>query len=95
MLKVLTLGSKSTPVFSSPPLSLTWKVKFARLIPLALSGIKLKFAISAASTSVPAVMVAAPSFKTPFVGKVVILTAARLLLMPSISLKPKSDSSKV
>ena len=91
IVKVFALGSKA---LGAPLLSRTWKVKFA--LPFALAaGVKLKFAMSAASTSVPAVMIVVPSVKTPFVGKVVILTAARLLLMPSISLKPKSSALKV
>ena len=97
IVKVLAIGSVSIPELSTPPLSRTWKVKFA--LPFALgAGVKLKFAMFAADTSVPAiVMGVVPSFKTPLVGKVVILTAARLLAagLSRRSLKPKSAAPKV
>ena len=96
--KLLGLGSRSTPPLAVPLLSCTWKVKLAYEIPLALlAGVKRsKPPLRSATTMNCPLVTATPlSVRVPAPGSVLIFTARSVLAGESlVSLNPKSAAAK-
>ena len=94
---VFGLWSVSCPPLATPPLSCTWKVKLAKPAPLALAaGVYTKLAMLAKLMLWPAVTGTPLRVKLPLAGKVVMLTAWKLLAGLSFgSVKPKSAALKL
>ena len=89
---VFAVGSRSAPPFSVPPLSCTWKVKLAVVVP---AGVTTSFpaVMSAALTTWPALTATPFRRRLPLAGRAAIFTAAST--PPSTSVKPKWLSASV